>query len=245
MFKLELSDSSVFKNAFKSIAKIVDEVTMTCDSEALRLNCLSRDHITFITMELKKELFDSYECSEPMQIAIDSVEFEKLLKKCKTTDILEISVDDFNVNLIFKGDATKKFHLRQIDMEYENAQPPEVNTPCNISIKSALIDEYIKDMEFYSDSVNFIVDENYFKLSTEGNSGNAEIEYIHGENISEVVKACFSIPRLKEIFEASKFSQSVTLGIGTDMPLIVKYELPTGDGHLNYLLAPRLESDDS
>jgi len=244
-FKLQLiSGSDIFKNAFDSIEKIVDEVTLTADSEALHLRCLSRDHITFITMDLEKTVFDEYLCDKPEKMAIDCTEFMKVLKKAKKDDTLELETDEGNLIITFKGDATRQFKLRFIDMEYDNPQPPQIAVPCNIPIASNLIKDYINDMDLYDEKLTFIVDEDYLKILATGQIGDGEIKYLHGENMNEVVRSTFSIPKLKEIFRASKFSKECILGIGEDMPIIVTFNLPTRDGKLEYLLAPRLEQDE-
>ena len=93
-FKLELSNNKVFKDAFESIRKIIDEVTIECDSEGMRLKALDRSHITFVNLEFKATLFDEYICTVPEKINVDTEELTKVLKKCKTTDILRLSVDE-------------------------------------------------------------------------------------------------------------------------------------------------------
>lgn len=241
MFKLELTDNSIFKSAFDSISSIVDEITLTADSEALHLRCLDRSHITFITMDLEKTVFDEYECDAPEKIAIDCDDFNKLLKKCKNNEILKLETDDSSLIMTFEGDGKRKFKLPFIDMEYDNPQPPQMSIPCKISIPSKELKTYIDDMEFFSDKLTFMVDENYFKVSTSGQKGDGEIEYLHGENILEVVKSMYSIPKLKEIMKAEKFSKECSVEVGEDMPLRVTFTLPTDDGTLEYLLAPRLE----
>ena len=244
-FKLQLlNGNTLFKNAFESIEKIVDEVTLTADSDALHLRCLSRDHITFITLDLEKTVFDEYLCDKPEKMAIDCTEFMKVLKTGKKDDTLELTTDENNLIIIFKGDATRQFKIRFIDMEYDNPQPPQIPVPCHISIDSNLIKDYINDMDLYDEKLTFTVDEDYLNITANGQMGEGEIKYIHGENIQEVVKSTFSIPKLKEILRSSKFSKECILGLGDDMPIIVTFNLITGDGKLEYLLAPRLEQDE-
>ena len=242
-FKIELINHKTLKNAFESIEKIVDEITLTADKEGIHLRSLDKSHITFIMMELNYKLFDEYQCDEPTKIQIDCTEFTKIIKKCKTSDILELTVDENNLIIIMKGDATRKFKLRQIDMEYDNPQPPMIEHPCNITIQSDLLKDYINDMSIYSEVVQFSVDEDYLIISTEGQKGEAEIKYIHGENIKEYVKSSFAIDKLQDMLKSSKFAKNTILYIGEDMPLKLIMELETGDGDLGYLLAPRLSEE--
>ena len=242
--RLEVANHGMLKAAFDSISAIVDEITLTADSEKLKLRCLDRSHITFIVMDLDKTFFDEYECEKPEKIAIDCNDFNKILKKCKSSDILEIFTEDSNLVMKFRGDAVRTFKLGLIDMEYDNPQPPAIEFPCTVQIPSSLMKEYIGNMEMFSEKLDLLVDGDYLKIRTDGQMGEANIDYLHGEHITEAVKSCFSIPKLQEIFRASKFSEQCFLEIGDDKPLRVSFKLITGDGELSYLLAPRLETDD-
>ena len=243
MFKLQITNYGIIKSAFESISKIVDEITIICDSEGIRINALDRSHITFILMDLQKTLFDEYQCDTPEKLPIDGTEFLKILKTGKANDTLELTVDEGNLIVTFNGDATRTFKIRLIDMSYDNPQPPLLNYPCNINIPSNLIKDYINDMIIFSDKITFLIDEDYLRIRGEGQLGDGEIKYLHGENINESVKSMFNIPKLQEIFKASKFSKECTLHIGDDMPIKIEFKLATGDGELSYLLAPRLEED--
>ena len=240
-FKATLSNNSIFKTSFESIAKIIDEVTLTADSEGIRLRALDRSHITFVSMDLKADLFDEYTCDVPEKISIDANEFLKILKKCKTTDILKLAIDESNLIIIFEGDATRKFNIRFIDDEYEQAQPPQINHPINLKIPSNLLKDSLGDMHLFSDKIIFTVDQDYLKIHTSGTTGDVEIKYLHGENISETCQSMFNTDKLMDIMKASKFSKECSLSLGEDLPLQIIFELETRDGQLSYLLAPRLE----
>lgn len=242
-FKLELSDNSIFKTVFDSIASIIDEVTIIFDSEGMRLNALDRSHITFVTLDLKPEVFDSYICDEPEKVAIDCDQFNKILKKCKTSDILQLTIDEGNFIIIFEGDATRRFKLRVIDSEYEAQVPPNINYNVNITVPSGMVQDALDDMMIFSDKLRLLIDENYLKIISEGEFGDVDIKYLHGENVLEVAQSIYNIDKLKYIFKASKFSKECSIDLGNDMPVTITFELPAGDGKLKYLLAPRLETD--
>jgi len=240
-FKLELSDNAIFKTVFDSIASIIDEVTIIFDSEGMRLNALDRSHITFVTLELKPEVFDSYQCDVPEKVAVDCDKFNQILKKCKTSDIILLTVDEGNFIVTFQGDATRRFKIHLIDTEYESQVPPNINHPVNIRVPSTIVQDALNDMQIFSDKLNLLVDENYFKVISDGEFGDVDIEYLHGENILEVAQAMFNIDKLKDIFKASKFSKECEISLGNDIPVMITFELPTRDGKVQYLLAPRLE----
>lgn len=222
---------------------IIDEVTLTADSEGIRLRALDRSHITFIMLNLRYDLFDEYICDVPERINLDATEFLKILKKAKTSDILELSVDEGNLIIIFQGDATRKFKIRLIDLEYEPAEPPKIDHPTNIVIPSELLKDALNDMKLFSDKLTLTVDQDYLKIHTYGLKGDSEIKYLHGCNINETCQSMFNIEKLTDIMKASKFSKPCRLSLGENLPLGLTFELPTGDGKLSYLLAPRLSEE--
>ena len=242
-FKATLNNNNIFKTAFESISKIIDEVTLIVDKEGIRLRALDRSHITFVSLDLEYKLFDEYQCDTPEKINIDATKFLEILKKGKTSDILKLTIDESNIIIIFEGDSSRKFKIRFIDEEYEQAEPPKIDHPINLKMPSELLRSSLEDMKIFSDKIIFQVDKDYLKLSTEGTFGDGTIQYIHGEPILNTCQVMFNIKKLSDIMKASKFSKEASLGLGDDLPLKITLELETGDGKLEYLLAPRIEAD--
>ena len=245
-FNITLYDNSIFKTVFESISRIIDEVTLILDNQGLHISALDKSHITFITLELKKELFDEYSLETPEKINIDCNEFMKILKKCKNNDTLKLGLDEGNLIILFEGDASREFKLRLIDNEYETITPPEINHECNIQIATNVLKDAIDDMGLFGETLRFIIDQDYFIIRSgdDAGFGDACTKYIHGENVQSSVAASYTIGKLVDIMKSSKFSDSVTVGLGDDLPLLLRLELSTGDGVLEFLLAPRISDDD-
>lgn len=245
MFKLELSDTRIMKEPFESISKIVDEVVCTVDSEGFKLNAMDRSHICFVLLDLKASVFDEYICNVPEKICLDTTEFIRILKRMKKQDVLTLSTDSDNLVIGLNGDVDREFKIRLIDMDYESPVPPSIDFPAHASVPSSIVKDAITDMKLFSEKLYFILDNEMFTVSTDGEFGDATFQYLHGEEgIEGEFKSCFSIPKLDDIFQASKFSDIVEISLGLDKPLNLRFELVTGDGELRYLLAPRLEQED-
>ncbi len=245
MIELEVLDNKIFKDAFDSISKIVDEVVCEVDSDGFHMTAMDRSHICFVGLNFKKDLFDRFICEAPKKICLDTEEFTKILKRAKKNDILVLGVDDDNLTIKFKGDVDRKFNIRLIDMDYESPSAPLLEFPTYISVPSKIVSDALVDMELFSDKLYFLINEEYFIVDTDGEFGDAKFEFLHGEKVEgEAVKSGFSIPKLKDIFKASSFSDTVEVGLGNDMPVNFKFELITGDGELNYLLAPRIDAEE-
>jgi len=244
MFKAVLSDSNILKTSFDAISSIVDEVQMQANEKGLKLDALDRSHITFVHLELKNDVFDIYQCEEPLKINVDTEELMKVLKRAKTEDMLELTVDEGNFIITFEGEARRTFKIRLIDIEYEAPSPPQLEYPTEFEVPFNLLKDSIQDIGIVSDKIALQVDEDKFKASAEGEFGDAKIEYLHGEKIAEKAKSVFSLEKVREMLKADKFSETAMIRLGNDMPLNLALKMPSDEGELSFLLAPRIESEE-
>lgn len=242
--KLEISDNFIIKDCFNTIGLIVDTIILECDSEGIRLHALDRSHITFVGLELKSSLFDEYVCSEPETITVDAEELMKVLKRCKPSDLMKIESHDEKLTLVFEGDSSRTFKLSLIDSDYEKDNPPSINPPVTIQLPVGLLEDFLKDMELFSDKIIFTVDEDYLICTGNNELGDSTVKYLHGEQVKEVVQSMFNIDKIKDMMKAKKLANTVSLGLGEDMPLILKFNISNGEGELSFLLAPRLAEEE-
>lgn len=243
MFKLVLSDPSIFKTSFDAISSIVDEVQIEVDSDGLRLNAIDRSHITYVHLELKESLFDIYECDKPIKLNLDTEELMKVLKRSKSDDVMELTVDAGSLVITFEGAVKKTFKVKLIDLEYDAPTPPQIEYPVEISMPISTLKETIQDIEIVADRVAFSVDPDNLTLTAVGDFADAEVEYLHGEQVEENVRSIFAIENIKEMLKAEKFADSTYISLGSDMPLTLSLKLLNDEGELTFLLAPRIEEE--
>ena len=239
--KFELANNKIVKDCLETICIIIDELVFEADSEGIRLRALDKSHISFIDMEWKSILFDTYQCSEPCSFTVDASELLKIIKRIKTDDVLSAGLDEGNLILKYNGDSTRTFKLRLIDVEYETPVPPTVEYPVHLSIPTDVFNDALIDAELYGEKISLSVDNDYFITSADGEFGVNHNRYLHGESIGDYVKSTYSIPKIKEMLKAKGLSHEVKLGLGDDLPLTLEYHSPTNDYKLGFLLAPRLE----
>jgi len=243
VFKLVLSDPSIFKTSFDAISSIVDEVQIEVDSDGLRLNAIDRSHITYVHLEVKESLFDIYECDKPIKLNLDTEELMKVLKRSKNDDVMELTVDAGSLIITFEGAVKKTFKVKLIDLEYDAPTPPQIEYPVVISLPITTLKETIQDIEIVADRVAFKIDEDNLTLTAVGDFADAEVEYLHGEQVSESVRSIFAIENIKEMLKAEKFADRTFISLGNDMPLTLSLKLLNDEGELTFLLAPRIEEE--
>jgi len=244
MFKAELNDPNILRTSFDAISSIVDEVQKQTSAEGMRLDALDRSHITYVHLELKADLFDEYVCDEPEKINVDTEELMKVLKRAKANDRVLLSLDEGNLIVQFEGEAVRTFKIRLIDIEYETPSPPEIEYENEFEVPFQLLKDSIADIDIFSDKITFRVDEDRFIASAEGEFGDAQIEYLHGEKINNPARSVYSLDKIKEMLKADKFSETAIINLGNDMPLKLTLKMASNEGELSFLLAPRIEAEE-
>ena len=246
MFKLVLYNNSVLKSAFSGIGLLVEELQVRVDHDGLRCDALDKSHVTFVHLELEAGLFDEYSIDEPLSLNIDTGEFMKVLGRCKPKDILTLEADDGNLILTFEGDSTRTFKIRLIDLEYETPTPPEINHPFSCELPSTILKDAISDVGVFSDKIYIKHEEEdtYLYLSGEDGFGATTSKYMIEAETNGTANSVYALDKLKDFMKSEKFSDTIIIRTGVDIPLIMEFRLSTGDGVLSYLLAPRIEQEE-
>lgn len=243
--KMELINNDIFKHCFESVSRIVDEVTCDVDSEGFHMEAIDRSHICFVSLNLTYDLFDTFECEAPERLCLDTNEFMQILKRMKKNDVLGLSVDENNLIINLMGEVEKTFKIRLIDIDYDAPKSPNLELPVGVEMESNLLKDALGDMDLFGDSLTIEIDTDYVYIYTNGEFGDANFKYLHGETgITENVKSSYSIPKLKDIFSASKFSDTVKIMLGNDMPVKFEFHTIGEDGILGFLLAPKINQEE-
>ena len=242
MFKCSVIDTSEFKNIFEGLARIIDETQLQADSEGLRCEALSRDHVSFINLDFEKDSFMEFVCDEPMKLNISTDEFYKVLKRAKSNDEIYLEADENNIILTFKGSATRRFTIRQIDLEYSNPGMPELPfTIKEIHTNFNIFKQGVDDCEMYSDKFTLMFDENNISIETMEVVGEIKEQWAHDKMNVLPTKSTYSCEKIKDFLKINKVTEELILSLGEDMPLLCK--LIGSYVEIQFMLAPRIEAD--
>lgn len=238
-----ISNPKEFQTIIDGLSVIVDECGFTFTEKGMNIRALDKSHIAFMCVDIDKYFFDEYECQNGELAYLDINQLSKIMKRCKNNDIMLLDVDSTNVKITFKGESSRSFTLRLIDEEYQAPNPPQIDYPVNLNIPTMVLNDALTDMGIYSDNLSIGADEVQVKFKADGNFGEAETNYIHGEKVTEYVQSQFSIEKLKEIMKTKGFTETLEIGLGNDMPLTIRMNNASDDAHINYMLAPRITTE--
>jgi hypothetical protein len=63
-------------------------------------------------------------------------------------------------------------------------------------------------------------------------------------NTMKITSEQATLEKIKEMLKADKFSDTIVLKLGNDMPLNLSLKMISDEGELSFLLAPRIESEE-
>ena len=247
IMKAIIHNPKLFTEIIETLNNIIDTLTFQCDTDGIRLRALDRSHISFVELEITPDydFFTEYMIHEPETIIIDTNEFSKILKRQRNGDTLTLETpDEYNLSILFTGEANRRFNIRQIDTDYDTPTPPSIDYPVQLPVPVTVINDFLTDISLQSENVQFTVDRDYLIAEGEGNNGAVECKYLHGEHIQECVSSKYNIGMIRPVVKGKQLGGELTLCIGDDLPLTLIRVDDTGTCQLSFLLAPRVETDE-
>ncbi|MDO5861405.1 MAG: DNA polymerase sliding clamp [Thermoplasmata archaeon] len=245
MFKADLK-SDTLKGLVNIISTLIDEVKFTITPEGMTLKAVDAAHVAMIEMEVGKGAFESFE-AEPCEIGLDLDKVKGVLKLASSGDTISMEQDDAHGRLVFKvGNITRRMNL--VDTASMNdPKVPQLTIATDISLKVDELQKGIRAAESISDHISLKAGAGFFELSCEGDTDSVSLR-LEGEALTEInadaeVQSMFPLDYFSNITKAIPAGTVVRIELDNDYPVKLVFALADGQAKVNYLLAPRIESD--
>jgi len=123
---------------------------------------------------------------------------------------------------------------------------PKLDLPAHITVNPAELERGIKASEAIADHVVLKADKDSFELLAEGDTDQVHLKLdksmLAELKVTENVKSLFSLDYFSNMVKAAKGASGLHITLGNDYPVKLDFDLAGGNGHVSYLLAPRIES---
>ncbi len=208
-------------------------------------------HVAMVNLELPPEVFQEYECTQPLTIRLSLDNLIKLLKRTKSEEIIELSYNEETkkVEIIIKNEIIKEFKIPTLEPIEEETPTPKIVFKSKVKMTSTAFRDIIEDAHALSDSVSLEADEEKILVISESDLSSARFEVdkkspaIIELTSEELSKASFNLTYLNDIIKAGAgASEVINFEFSKDMPLRLEFPLPQS-GTLTYYLAPRIEAE--
>lgn len=244
MFSADLK-SDTLKGLVNIISTLIDEVKFTITPEGMTLKAVDAAHVAMIEMEVEKCAFDKYE-AEDCEIGLDLDKVKDVLKLAASGDVIGMEQDDTHGRLVFKvGNITRRMNLVDTST-MSDPKVPQLSLTAKISLSVDELQKGIRAADTISDHIMLRAGSGYFELSCEGDTDSVSLR-LEGDSVkvdtdSEVC-SMFPLDYFSNIIKAIPAGTTVMVELDNDYPVKLVFSLADGNARVNYLLAPRIESE--
>jgi len=245
--KLVFPDAREWRYIIESLATIIDEANFVASEEGLSLRALDPGRIAMVELDMPSTVFEEYEVEGEVKIGVNFDDFNKIIKRAKADNKLELIVEDRKLTIVLLGRVERRFTLPLLDIEGQELPRPQLNLTVTAMMLSDTLRDSLKDAGLISESVRLKAEDDKLVLSARSDKGEMEAVFTKENgslldiDVQEPAEASYGLDFLDKIVsKAYRISEMVTLKFATNMPLALKFDI-AGGGALSYLLAPRME----
>ena len=244
MFSADLK-SDTLKGLVNIISTLIDEVKFTITPEGMTLKAVDAAHVAMIEMEVEKCAFDKYE-AEDCEIGLDLDKVKDVLKLAASGDVIGMEQDDTHGRLVFKvGNITRRMNLVDTTT-MSDPKVPQLSLTAKISLPVDELQKGIRAADKISDHITLKAGPGYFDMFCEGDTDSVSL-HLDGASVevdsdSEVC-SMFPLDYFSNITKAIPAGTQISVELDNDYPVKLVFALADGNARVNYLLAPRIESE--
>ena len=223
----------------------LNEVKFTITSEGMTLKAVDAAHVAMIEMEIEKCAFDKYE-AENSEIGLDLDKVKDVLKLASSGDVIGMEQDDTHGRLVFKvGNITRRMNLVDTTT-MSDPKVPQLSLLAKISLPVDELQKGIRAADKISDHITLKAGPGYFDMSCEGDTDSVNL-HLDGASVEvdadSEVSSMFPLDYFSNIIKAIPAGTTVRVELDNDYPVKLVFALADGNARVNYLLAPRIESE--
>ena len=246
--KLTLAEPKYLKESISIISELVNEARFKITKNAIELVAMDPANVAMVVFKLLSSIFVEYDVQEDTELAINLSNLKQVLRRIKPNDMLSLELAENKLKIILDGTSKRTFSLPIIELEEKEQKVPDLNFPITISAPSYVLSDAVEDVDIIGESVSFMIDGKKLVISAESDLSEANIAIQETEevkimsDVSEVIKAKYSIEYLKKMMNAGKLVPEVKINFNKDYPLRLDYKA-VDKIMLSFILAPRVEND--
>ena len=247
MFKA-IVDASTLQDALDSVSVLVDECKLRLDEDELAVRAVDPANVGMVDLSLEAAAFESYEADGGV-IGVNLQRLEDIAGMASAGDLIQLELDEETRKLHIQIDGLS-YTLALIDPDSIRQEPdiPDLDLAAEIVLEGAQIARGITASDMVSDHIRLRVDPDAeaFYIEAQGDTDDVDFK-LDREDLIDLTAgpadSLFSLDYLKDMNKAIPGDAEVTIELGEEFPVKLHYEFAEGQGHVTYMLAPRIQSD--
>jgi proliferating cell nuclear antigen len=241
--------TDVLEAALAPVQALVSECKLQVDADGIAIRAVDPANVAMVDMEVDASAFASYSATEEtLGVNLD-----------RFSDVLSMADSDEMVSLYLDGDTRRlevsfgglDYQQALIDPESIRAEPdiPDLDLPGTYVMAGSDLDRGVRAADLVSDHLELKGQPEQLLLIAEGDTDdveltlNEELQYTRGEEIDESIVSLFSLEYLQDMLKPIGSTTELSLLVGQEMPVKLRYSLQDDVVSVVNMLAPRISSE--
>lgn len=247
MFEAKTDNIALLRDSLGTVAELIDETEFHIREFGIQMIAADRAVVVVVDFYLSRDLFKEYKYTEDQRIGLNLQNLLQILRRANDDDVLTLKLHEGKIDITLRGQSTRKFVLPLIDISREETPPlNKLEFSSHVVMNSDVLSSGIEDADLLTDSVILTLTKDHLTMKGESDSSFTQLDLAKGEGgfrileMTEPVRARYSLDYLKKIIKAKKFSPDAKIWMANDYPMKLQFEYP-GKIQLGFILAPRVE----
>jgi len=239
---IKLENPQLLSRVIEIISELVLEVRIKVNEFGMSIAAIDPANVAMVEFKLPRGAFSQFEAdSEVLGINLDSL--KRILKRAGIGSSLIMEKRDNVLNIQIQDRIKRNFSLSLIDIESEDKEVPSLEYVARVELDSVDFTASIEDCAVVADACSFAIEEKGFIIEAKGmNSARSEFSIDEAKIDGENCRSRYSLEYLQKFVKGGKLTDKIVAKFSGNHPL--KLEFKGEHMELNFILAPRVETDD-
>jgi len=239
---IKLENPALLSKVIEIISELVTEVRIKMNEFGMSITAIDPANVAMIGFKLPKSSFSQFETSDEV-LGVNLDNLKQILKRCSSGSFLILEKKENLLEIQIHDRIKRNFKLNLIEIEREEKEMPNLEFSSRVELSSVDLIASIEDCAVVADACSFIIEEGKFIIEGKGlNSARSEFSGDEAKIQAENCKARYSLEYLQKFMKAAKICEKTILNFANDHPLKINFK--TEHMELNFILAPRVETED-
>lgn len=232
-----------------SVDTLVGECKVHLTEDGIEIRAVDPANVGMVDIEASERAFESYDATGGT-IGVGLERLQDVVGMADSDDMVELDLDKETRKLSVRVGGLD-MTMALIDPESIRQEPeiPDLDLPATVAVEGGKIDRMVKAADLVSDHIAIGADEQAeeFYAEAEGDTDDVELRLGNDDVLTAVVEesahSLFSLGYLADIKSAIPSDAEVSLRLGSEMPVKLRYSLADGDVTVQNMVAPRIQSE--
>jgi len=240
---------STLSTALSPVSALVDECKLQLSESGMSITAVDPANVAMVDMEIGASSFESYSADDAT-LGINLERLEDVLSMGDSGDLVSCSLDQETRKLdIDIGGLSYTLALIDPDSIRQEPDIPDLDLSATVVLEGEQISRGITAADLCSDHVDLRADADTetFHIAAEGDTDDVDLglgdEDLLSAQVEDSVESMFSLDYLSDMDRAIPSDAEVSMRLGSEMPVKLRYSVAGGEVEVVNMLAPRIQSE--